>query len=283
MKPSKQLAEKLLSKRRVGARGLQKPARNKSSVGPLPSAAGNIKEASEDADMETFIRTAFDANYERLRFESGHSLSPELKETALQQALLYWRRLSNIARRVTETEVHLTLPSQKTRQERPFSIEGVVDIVREDGKTIMYDLKTHDTDAVRADLASYERQLNIYAYIWRQLRSQSLDQTAVIATALPEAVRQAIESGDGETIQSALAAWDPVIEIPFATDHVEATVRDFGDVVDAIEDRKFAPLLPAKLKKRETRNETFATRVCRNCDARFSCDSWRCLKQRFEA
>ena len=105
-----------------------------------------------DAEVEAFLREAFEANYERLRLETGHTLPVDLKATAWEQVLLYWRRLAELARRVTETEVRLTLPDQRTPKRRRFGIEGVVDIVREDGRTVMYDLKTHDADVVRGVL-----------------------------------------------------------------------------------------------------------------------------------
>jgi len=95
-------------------------------------------------DMETALKKMFDENFQRLRAESGHALSPEVKNLAWQQVVLYWRRLREIAESITDTEVRLNLPCQKTPKGRVFSIEGVVDIVREADRTTMYDIKTHD-------------------------------------------------------------------------------------------------------------------------------------------
>lgn len=230
------------------------------------------------ADTEEFIREAFERNFERLRFESGHSLSTEVKEAALQQVLFYWRRLREVAERITETEVKLNLPGQKTPKGRKFGIEGVVDIVRDNDRVILYDLKTHDQDSVRANLADYEKQLNVYAHIWQNLRRQQLDQTAIIATSLPDSVKEAIESNDPDQLAKALANWNPVIDISADSRHIDETIHDFGKVVDNIEEGRFAPSPVRRLRRRETRNETFATRVCRNCDARFSCRSISTLK-----
>src|SRR5947207_1032929 len=105
---------------------------------------------------EAFIREAFDSNFEQLRFESGHALAPEVKERALEQTLLYWRKLRDIAESVTDTEVDLQLPNQKTPNGRKFNIEGIVDIVREQDRTVMYDLKTHDAEFVSDNIAMYE-------------------------------------------------------------------------------------------------------------------------------
>lgn len=68
--------------------------------------------------------------------------------------------------------------------------------------------------------------------------------------------------------------WQPVIPIDYDTQHIHATIEDFGQVVDAIESGRFTPASVSRLKKVEARGRTFATRVCRNCDARFSCRSY---------
>ena len=63
---------------------------------------------------QAFIRDVFYQNYELLRFEGGGSILPESREAALNQVLLYWRRLREIANRVTDTEVPIHLPNQVT-------------------------------------------------------------------------------------------------------------------------------------------------------------------------
>jgi hypothetical protein len=225
--------------------------------------------------IENFIRESFENNFERIRFESGHALAPELKEAALQQVLIYWRRLRDIAEKVTETEVRLHLPNQTTPKGRRFNIEGVVDIVQEKERTIMYDLKTHDADFVRSNLPIYEEQLNVYAYIWQKVRSMQLDETAILATRFPKSVKEALNSGDPAQLEKSLIKWDPVIPVPADTTCVEHAINEFGKVVDSIEERKFKPPGPSFLKKNEPVKGQFAATVCRNCDARFSCDSFR--------
>jgi hypothetical protein len=229
-----------------------------------------------NTEVEAFIREAFAENFEILRFEGGHSLNPAVKEAALQQVLLYWRKLGDIAQKVSETEVKLNLPAQTTPQGRKFGIEGVVDIVREDDRIIMYDIKSHDVDYVRANTTFYEQQLNVYAYIWEKLRNLPLDQTAIIATDFPEAVNEALTGGEEHKLAAALQAWDPVVELDFNHEQVEATIADFGRVVDAIVDGQFDPPPAKKLTTRLKGAKTlYATRICRNCDVRFFCDSYR--------
>ncbi len=232
------------------------------------------------AEMEAFIRDAFEQNYEELRLESGHAIAPDVKLTALNQVLLYWRKLSEIAKNVTDTEVRLSLPNQKTPEKRMYTIEGVVDILRDNERTIMYDIKTHNADYVRDEknIEVYEQQLNVYAHIWQNLRGQSLDGTAIIATDFPEDVRDALSSENEDNIAFALSKWDPVVPIRFDPKKVKETIAKFGEVVDDIENGVFAPAPLERLNEvvKSTKfNVRFATNVCRNCDARFSCKSYR--------
>lgn len=230
-----------------------------------------------DQEIEAFIRQVFEQNYEELRLDSGHAISPDVKETALQQALLYWRTMRQVAENVTDTEVRLSLPGQETPAGREFTIEGVVDIVRDNDRTVMYDIKTHNADYVRANIDVYEQQLNVYAHIWQNLRRQPLDEMAVIATDFPESVRDALASDDERHLAYALSKWEPLVPIEFDPRRLQETIREFGEVVDAIEQGQFAPPPVERLNEvlPGTNRARFATRVCRNCDARFSCMSYR--------
>lgn len=236
-----------------------------------------MSEPTYEQEIEAFIDEIFDQNYEELRLESGHALAPDAKETARNQVLLYWRKLRAIAEGVTDTEVRLSLPRCETPREREYTIEGIVDILREADRTVMYDIKTHDADYVRANLDLYEQQLNVYAHIWQELRRQALDEMAVIATDYPEPIRDALVDGDPGRIAYAMAQWEPVVPIDFDARRVEETIREFGAVVDAIEENRFAPRSLDDLNEvlPGTRNVRFGTRVCRNCDARFSCAAYR--------
>lgn len=231
------------------------------------------KQLSEQ-QVEEFLKDAFEDNYRNLRLEGGHGLTPDIKDYAFQQVLRYWQKLKQVAENVTDTEVPLILPNQRTPKNRRFNIEGVVDILREENRTVMYDIKTHDGAYVRENRQLYEKQLNVYAYIWQELRGQPLDETAVIATSFPPKLEQAIKNGDPVGTAKAMEEWDPVISIPFDKEHVKNTISDFGTVVDAIQDNTFAPA-PLKVLKQKEGDSLFATRVCRNCDARFSCRSYR--------
>ena len=231
------------------------------------------KELTEQEVLKE-IEEAFELNYERLRLEGGHALTEDIKQLALNQVKLYWKKLRDVAEKVTDTEVKLSLPEQRTPQGRKFSIEGIVDIVREEDETWMYDIKTHDADYVRSNIDLYERQLNVYSYIWKGLRGEPLDHTAIIALSFPPALNQAVREKNQKQLEHEVAHWNPLIEIPFEQEHVNETISDFACVVDCIEENQFAPP-PLSTLKGKVGNELFATRVCRNCDARYSCASYR--------
>jgi hypothetical protein len=229
-----------------------------------------------DQDVEERLLEFFERNLGDLQAEGGHALAPEVKETALRQVKMYWRKLREIAERVTDTEVKLSLPDQRTPRGRTFAIEGVVDIVREEGRTTLYDIKTHRPEEVRANLDLYARQLAVYAHIWQGLRGEGLDQTAVICTPLPPGLDEAMRDGDEMRVAQELSKWEPVIQLPFDPTHLESTISDFARVVDQIEDHVFAPPTLTSLKTPLPGVRVpFGSAVCRNCDARFSCDPFR--------
>jgi hypothetical protein len=229
-----------------------------------------------DAEVTAVIEDAFQRNLAELQADKGHALAPEVRASALNQVKLYWMRLREIAEKVTDTEVRLNLPGQLTPVGREFNIEGIVDIVREKDRTVLYDIKTHEAEEIRANIAEYEKQLNVYAHIWQGLRGEQLDETAVICTRYPREVEGALMNGDAVTLEQAVAAWDPVIQIPFDPARVETVVAEFADVVDLIENHRFEPREVTTLRSRQPGlRAVFAVAVCRNCDARFSCSSYR--------
>ena len=234
--------------------------------------------------MEVFLYQAFEENFERLRLKTGRSIAPNVKDAALRQVLLYWRKLRSLAERVDETEIKLTIPEQRTPAGRTFTLEGVVDIVHgDDGRTTMFDLKTHlEAADARADLDPYAKQLALYGHIWQGLRGKELDGAALIASNPPRLLRRALELDDDAAFTRELERWDPIVELPVSRDTVDEVVRDFGEVVDAIEDGRFAaPTVETLLAPTGSgRRSTFGYDVCRNCDARFSCSSYRQYVQR---
>jgi len=219
----------------------------------------------------------FEINAEELQAEGTYALSPWIRDVARAQVHLYWRRLMTIANQVTETEVRLQLPAQKSPEGRTFAIDGVVDIVREaDGRTTMYDIKTHDAQLVRENRKQFERQLNVYAHIWHELRGERLDATAIVCTTLPPEVQTAYTNRDEGALVAALSRWDPIIPIDYELDRVNETITEFGKVVDKIERHKFSPRPVHQLRTKLPGTQSiFAVYVCRNCDARYSCRAYQ--------
>ena len=123
--------------------------------------------------------------------------------------------MREVAETVSETEVKLTLPEQVSPHGNKFTIEGVVDIIRENESTTMYDIKTHDADFVNANKEDYEDQLNVYTHIWQNLRNEKLDGTAIIATQFPRTLKKAIDADDELKLAKEMKKWDPMIPIPF--------------------------------------------------------------------
>lgn len=230
----------------------------------------------EENEIIEKINEYFEDNYETMRLEGGHSITEYIKEVARIQVILYYKKMKNIATTVTHTEVKLTLPEQKTPKGRNFAIEGVVDIVRDDDETCMYDIKTHEADYINSNKNLYEKQLNVYAHIWQELRKEELDSTSIISTACPAPLKHAFLLNDDNRFNYEMEKWKPLISIPFMQENVKDTVYDFACIVDEIEDKKFHPVSVDVLNtKMEGTTALFATRVCRNCDARFSCSSYR--------
>ena len=250
----------------------------KEEINILKNKKKQLEQLAREVKLQEFIVETFEMNYERLRIEGGHALSPEVKRQALLQVLMYYRKLKDVAETVTDTEVKLTLPQETTDKGNKFTIEGIVDIIRDSEvlSTTMYDIKTHDCDYVNGHKELYEKQLNVYAHIWQGLRQEELDSTVVIATQFPKSLKKALDAGDESKIDTELGKWDPVINIPFSQEKVGDTIKDFACVVDKIEGSEFEPPSVDVLKERiPGTRQKFATRICRNCDARFSCDSYK--------
>lgn len=234
-------------------------------------------------DIDAKIAEFFDANYRQMLAEGGvHVLTPRALLQARQQVELYWKKLRDIAVNVTETEVRIQLPNRRTPKGRKFVIEGVVDLVREGDRVRMYDIKTHFSEEVRRNCASYAAQLNVYAYVWRELRGHDVHEMGIIAIQLPEALRDALRAGDQRAVQQILASWNPLVPIPADPSSLDDIFQQIAQTVDRIEDGEFTPPPASALAAVGKRDENtggrpiaFATLHCRNCDGRFSCDSYR--------
>jgi len=227
--------------------------------------------------IEHRLREIFEENLEFIKAEGSHSITDFIKEEAFNQILLYLRKNFELIRKITEAEVKLTLPEQTTPVlGLRYTVEGVIDIVREGDETWMYDLKTHDRSSIECNKDLYRQQLNVYAHIWKTLRGNRLDNTAIISTSLPSSLKGAIRAGDPKRIEHEMKFWDPIVPLGYSEEEIEEMIESFGKTVEAIEQNHFAPPPTERLfSKDDGERNIFAVRVCLNCDVRFSCASFR--------
>ncbi|MDP7320863.1 MAG: PD-(D/E)XK nuclease family protein [Bacteriovoracaceae bacterium] len=238
--------------------------------------------AARKIDIEEFIHECFSENYTSLSSETGKSLSLKQQEAAIQQVVYYLYRMWDIAENVTETEVKLVLPGQRTRKNRKYNLLGVVDLVSDDSGTRMYDLKTLEKDVILEDKEKFRKQLSIYSHIWKGIKDQKLEGTAIIATSVPteikRVVKQFIEDPEAkfQEFHNAIEKVEPIISVDVNETQIQDFLTEFGDTIDKIEERVFTPANVIKLRtKQHATNSDFGSLVCRNCDARYSCDSYR--------
>ena len=219
------------------------------------------------------IDQLFEDTYESIRAENSGGLDPDALKEAKRQVLLYWEKLGEeVASKVTETEVPLSLMGQKTPvHEIPYSIYGIVDVVKEGDLVTLYDIKSHPTSQIMEHKERYAPQLNIYAYIWKKLRNVNVSRTCIIATEPPDSLKL-IRDMDELINHPDFLDWDPIIDIEFDELHMVNTINEFGGVVESIENRVFAPMTVIEIQDTGIKND--GQIYCRKCDARFSCDTF---------
>jgi hypothetical protein len=237
-----------------------------------------MNEQSHSTITIAAVKQLFDDVHESLQAESGYGLDAQTREDAWRQVQMYWNKLQDqVASRVTETEVPLTLMNNVSPSNRKFTIHGVVDVVQEQDKIILYDIKSHDYQRLHENIDSYGPQLQVYAYIWSELRGQTVDETCIINTDPPDSVKAIVDFLHMTDVeQAAFERWNPVIPITnFSAALVHETIAKFGMVVDAIEEHKFNPPDWKELERNRLRLPV--PLMCAKCDVRYSCTSYRQL------
>jgi hypothetical protein len=233
-------------------------------------------QAIPDDEIEAFIEEAFEDELALAEEETGVRANAFARREAYRQVLLYWRKLRATAESVQETEVRLVLPNRVSPGGRRYNLEGVVDIIASQLGTMMYDLKTHEPEYVRAHPEDYAAQLDVYATIYEELKGGRIDGTGIVSTNLPVRLRAAIIRNDLIAIEKEYRTWEPLIPLPFTRETRDATINDFGRVVDCIEEGRFPPLPAEKLDEDYAgRGRSIGERVCQHCDIRYSCPAYR--------
>lgn len=231
-------------------------------------------------DIESLLEEWFNENYEMLRFANGHALNHMVKEIALQQVLQYWKKLSNFATKVDETELKLFLSGLETPNGKKFSILAYVDIARTQDEVFLYDIKTENVKSLEANKKRNEDQLNLYSKMYYDLYGDPMAKAAVIATGQTEELKKAWEdyadNGDNTILDQAIRSWNPYFEVKVNKETTTEILEDFGKVVDKIESKEFVPPPSLELESKVLgKNKNFAQHVCDNCDGRFSCTSFK--------
>jgi len=229
-------------------------------------------------DIEDFIKLRLKENLKLMQAETGQRVNQNVVIAAERQALAYWHTMHLLAEKITETEVKLSLPECSTPKGRTFTIEGVVDIVKEDSGMSIYDIKTMPRDYVEKNKLKFAMQLNVYAHILGGLKGVKVKKAAVIATAPADNIKRKFNTAHFKDFIVMLKSMDPFVDIPLNEDSITDTITKFGEIVDRIQDGDFKPKSVDELKRKDTeggKTRQFGTDVCRNCDARFSCSSYR--------
>jgi hypothetical protein len=233
-----------------------------------------VREPTRNLTLQD-IDQLFEDTYESIRAENSGGLDPDALRAAKRQVLLYWEKLgAEVASKVTETEVPLSLMGQKTPKNNiPYSIYGIVDVVKEGEQVTLYDIKSHSTmTQIHDDKEKYSPQLNIYAYVWKKLRNVMVSRTCIIATEPPASLTQ-IRDLEELVNHPDFLDWDPIVDIEFDETRMVDTIDEFGEVVDDIENRHFEPMSSALIVESGVKNDGQV--YCRKCDARFSCDAYK--------
>lgn len=227
------------------------------------------------------VKELFEVNLDQLKRSAGHTLSKEVEEQALMQVLLYNKKLDELASQVTETEVELVLPDQVTPAGKEYTLMGVIDVVIDEDGARLYDFKTMDIKAIESNMEVFKHQINVYTYIWNELKKNGIPivEAAIIATNPPEELKEIIyDTIDFDCYQEAISNWQPKRTISLEDQPTQdETLTFIGDIIDQIEENQFDPQPLERLVQRftPTSRESFATRVCTNCDIRHSCPSFQ--------
>lgn len=234
-------------------------------------------------EIEDFIKLRLDENLKLMQAETGQRVNKNVVIAAQRQALAYWHTMRLVAEKITETEVKLSLPECKTPKGRTFTIEGVVDIIQEDSCMSIYDIKTMPRDYVINNSEKFAMQLNVYAHILSGLKGLKVKKAAVIATAPDDELKRNFNKIDlpKEKLIELMNSMNPFIDIPLNENSIADTIEKFGRVVDLIQDGQFKPQPLDHLQRKDPtkgKSRQFGTDVCRNCDARFSCSSYRSFR-----
>ncbi len=240
------------------------------------------KSTLTDKEIRDKINEFFEANFQHLKETQGHVIDERMKERAYDQVMCYWKKNRELMEKVSRSEVKLSLPEQVTPGKgHSYTLEGSVDVIKMEDKNCLYDITTRSIEQIKGDITSFREQMNVFAHVWKCLdKKNSVDELGVVSTSLPKTVRDAIDSGNSETISKAISAWNPLVTLEYNEYEIEKMINNFGCVVDSIIAGEFDPPRVEHLNSMVPgANEIWGNHMCSACDIRYSCESYRKFKE----
>jgi DNA helicase-2/ATP-dependent DNA helicase PcrA len=191
---------------------------------------------------EPRIRTLFERTFAFLTLSDVRPIGDTAKASAFRQVMSYFSQNQDEMQRVIETEVDVSVETED------YILTGKVDLLMGgDGKLELLDFKTAEKPVSSPELlATYERQLCIYAYILERRYGKTPERLLLYWTAEPR-------------------KQDAIMEFPYRPELVADAGLRFDKVVKKIQAKDFQIVLVPERK------------ICKECDMRSLCSSERLI------
>jgi len=185
---------------------------------------------------EARIRALFERTFSFLTMADVRPVGQTVKESAFTQVMNYFRQNQEEMQRVIETEVDVSV------EKDGYILTGKVDLLLgSDDRLELLDFKTSPKPVDSPELlATYERQLCIYAHILEQRYGKRPDCLLLYWTAEPR-------------------KQDALMEFPYRPELIEEAGRHFDAVVAKVTAKDFQVITPPEAG------------ICKECDLRAYC------------
>jgi len=185
---------------------------------------------------EARIRALFERTFSFLTMADVRPVGQAVKESAFTQVMNYFRQNQAEMQRVIETEVDVSV------EKDGYILTGKVDLLLgNDDRLELLDFKTSPKPVDSPELlATYERQLCIYAHILEKRYGKRPDRLLLYWTAEPR-------------------KQDALMEFPYRPELIEEAGRHFDAVVAKVTAKNFLVITPPE------------PGICKECDLRAYC------------
>ena len=121
----------------------------------------NTNSIIDEKILEEKLEDFFEANFQYLKETNGHTIDNRMKERAYDQVLYYWKKNRDLIEKATRSEVKLSLPEQQTPNKKySYTLEGTIDVVRQNDMNCLYDITTRSLEQVRT-ISSISEEINV--------------------------------------------------------------------------------------------------------------------------